>query len=463
MIHTNYRGCKEWCDGGLPMSTTSDEATKMFDATLSQYVGFRDETSVGGMAKTMERMLSADPEFVMGRVIVNGLTVVGMGKSPRWDKQLRQSIDEMVRLAETRKITKRETKHVEAIKLLSDGYMYEATQVWEDILVDHPTDILALKQGQDAYYRLGKPVQMRDSIARVLPHWDASIPLYAYLPGFYAFGLCETDHWNEAEKSANKGIELIPTSSWATHVLAHVYEMQGRTQEGISHLSTTLDNWTDHSSAPLANHIFWHWAVFHIERGEYTAALDLFDSQVSECTVRQISVRDMAWLNSAGVTVGQERWEDVAEVCRPRLDEHTSVFNDCHLLMACLSAKKSSDVDHLIGSIKTYVMEVGTGTQHKLFETVGKAMTRSLVAYGEGRYSDAVRILNPHRYSIIDIGGSNAQRDVFKLFLINAAIRSNTPEHRRLARSLVIERKAYKPDSPMTDRLMERVMALHDN
>ncbi|XP_014678114.1 PREDICTED: tetratricopeptide repeat protein 38-like isoform X1 [Priapulus caudatus] len=89
---------------------------------------------------------------------------------------------------------------------------------------------------------------MRDSIARVYPHWNASIPLYGYLPGMYAFGLCETDHCADAEKTAKKGLELIPKDGWATHALAHVYEIQGRSQEGISFLSRTLDNWTTASS-----------------------------------------------------------------------------------------------------------------------------------------------------------------------------------------------------------------------
>ncbi|XP_014678116.1 PREDICTED: tetratricopeptide repeat protein 38-like [Priapulus caudatus] len=84
-----------------------------------------------------------------------------------------------------------------------------------------------------------------------------------------------------------------------------------------------------------------------------------------------------------------------------------------------------------------------------------------MVACDEGRYSEAVNILNPHRYIIIDIGGSNAQRDVFNQLLIHAAMKSDLSEHQRLARSLLIEWKAYKRDSPMTDRLMARAMASH--
>ncbi len=30
----------------------------------------------------------------------------------------------------------------------------------------------------------------------------------------------------------------------------------------------------------LACHNFWHWAIYHIEKGEYQGAFDLFDSEI---------------------------------------------------------------------------------------------------------------------------------------------------------------------------------------
>lgn len=50
--------------------------------------------------------------------------------------------------------------------------------MWEDILVDHPTDMLALKFSHDSYFYMGAQVAMRDSVARVLPYWKPHIPLY---------------------------------------------------------------------------------------------------------------------------------------------------------------------------------------------------------------------------------------------------------------------------------------------
>ena len=59
--------------------------------------------------------------------------------------------------------------------------MVRASDVWEDILMDHPHDLLALKFAHDTYFYLGYGPQMRDSIARVLPEWNKSIPLYGFV------------------------------------------------------------------------------------------------------------------------------------------------------------------------------------------------------------------------------------------------------------------------------------------
>ena len=56
----------------------------------------------------------------------------------------------------------------------------KACDVWEDILVDHPTDMLALKFAHDGYFYLGAKTRMRDSVARVLPHWKPHVPLSRY-------------------------------------------------------------------------------------------------------------------------------------------------------------------------------------------------------------------------------------------------------------------------------------------
>lgn len=84
------------------------------------------------------------------------------------------------------------------------------------------------------------------------------------------------------------------------------------------------------------------------------------------------------------------------------------------------------------------------------------------MAYNQGNYSRAVALLYPLRYQMVDIGGSDAQRDLFNQLLIHAAMKSENKQHQKLGRCLVVERDAVRPDSPLTHRLMQKALALHD-
>lgn len=64
--------------------------------------------------------------------------------------------------------------------LLASRNFPKACDLWEQILRDHPTDMLALKFSHDAYFYLGYQEQMRDSVARIYPFWTPDIPLSRY-------------------------------------------------------------------------------------------------------------------------------------------------------------------------------------------------------------------------------------------------------------------------------------------
>ena len=59
--------------------------------------------------------------LVMGHVVNNGLTLLGTGTNIWKNKELKCSIEEMVKLAEKNSITAREKKHVDAIKNWAEG------------------------------------------------------------------------------------------------------------------------------------------------------------------------------------------------------------------------------------------------------------------------------------------------------------------------------------------------------
>lgn len=48
---------------GLPLGTQSDGAAKLYDATITQYVGLYDDANFNGLGGSLDKMLKEDPNF----------------------------------------------------------------------------------------------------------------------------------------------------------------------------------------------------------------------------------------------------------------------------------------------------------------------------------------------------------------------------------------------------------------
>lgn len=50
-------------DSGIKLSTASNEAAKLYDAAISQYVDWYDDKQLDGLESTLKKLLEADPQF----------------------------------------------------------------------------------------------------------------------------------------------------------------------------------------------------------------------------------------------------------------------------------------------------------------------------------------------------------------------------------------------------------------
>ena len=95
-----------------------------------------------------------------------------------------------------------EKAHVKALKQWGYGHFADSAVTWEEILQEHPTDLLALKMAHEAYFFMGDCKNKRDSMKRVMTFWRNDMPCYSFLHGMYAFGLEECGQYREAEAEA---------------------------------------------------------------------------------------------------------------------------------------------------------------------------------------------------------------------------------------------------------------------
>lgn len=234
--------------------------------------------------------------------------------------------------------------------------------------------------------------------------------------------------------------------------------MEGRFDEGISHLSSTLSNWE--TCNLLATHNYWHWALYHIEKGELEAAADIYENQILKRCIESGAMLDVVDCLSlpyrlhlddpisAENLIGKH-WSNVVKLVEPHLNDHILSFNDAHFMMALCGASKFSEAEELL--------ENSSKADYISGSEVNRQLLKSILAYSREQYELCVDTLYPIRYDLVVIGGSDAQRDVFNQLLIAAALKSTKIDHRRLVEQLILERAALKPVSPLTERFSQKM------
>ena len=259
------------------------------------------------------------------------------------------------------------------------------------------------------------------------------------MQGLYAFGLEENGDYGQAELFARAALHHNPRDVWASHALAHVFEMESRIDEGMRFLVESVPNW---SSSFFAVHTWWHQALYHLERAEYDAALSLYDGPIRRLRslewVDLIDAASLLWrLSLYGVDVG-DRSATLAEDVGRVIDAPTYVFNDWHAVMAFGLAGQVDLEEHLLTENRRHAV----GTNRAVGAGAGLALLEGFCSFAAGRFNRAVDLLTDVRSCAHAVGGSNAQRDVVDLTLIAAAARAG--EH-GTARQLVAERVGRRP------------------
>jgi tetratricopeptide (TPR) repeat protein len=237
-MHSNWRDCDAWRNEHLPMTTTSNEACRLYDHTLTQLLAWRDDPQSGGIASTLTTMLAADPHFILGHTLKTGMELLGSNinlNSPQYQITTRSLVQAASKLGN--QLTKREQLHVKAVDLLQQGQLPLAADYLEEILIEHPNDIQALKFLSSIYFYTGESRQLHESVARVIPLWKPSMPNYNYLFGMYSFGLAQDNWLDKAEVNARKALDMYGGDAWATHAMCHVNEYRSTFDAGIKFLA----------------------------------------------------------------------------------------------------------------------------------------------------------------------------------------------------------------------------------
>lgn len=427
---------------GHPASGADTAALAHYDAALGQFHCY-----TGNPLEGAEAAISAAPDFAMAHLLRAHLYLSGM-EAPGIAPAL-QSIQAARRLART----ERETLHAVAAEAWAGGRFDAAAERFDDILIQHPRDSLALQMGHLLDYYRGDVRNLRDRVLRVLPAWSDALPHFHAVLGMLAFGLEETADYAAAETTGRRACDLNPRDAWAHHAVLHVMEMQGRADDGIRWATVREPHWAPDNM--MAIHNWWHLMLYHLDRDEHAEVLRMYDRHVragqSTVMLDMIDASAMLWrLHLRGVEIGAARWTELAEAWAGTVDDGIYAFNDVHGLIAYLGAGRSDLVERQLETLRRTAGRQNF-TNAAMTAQVGLPVAEALVAFDAGRYQDCIAPLRAVRSIAHRFGGSHAQRDLLDLTLIEAARRA---QDLALVRALSAERLHAKPKSPLALRYL---------
>ena len=422
-----------------------DQAARAFNLVHGDAVGLFDAAR------------EAAPDFAMAH----------MGKA--WvftvanDPELRARAKALVETARPLNLNEREQAHLTALSHLCEGGRADAVAVLDRHLMRYPFDLVAHQGATLTDGFLGRFHWVRDRSARALPFWSKDQPGYGTLLAMHGFGLEEAGDYARAEDESRAAAELEPLSFWPHHTVAHVMEMTGRPEDGLGWMAAREPLWSTPGHVNQV-HIWWHRALFHLELGQYEAALALYDGPM-RATQRPVALSltnasALLWRldtlsgEMGGCDIG-ERWRELAALWQGHADAKCLVFADIHAAMAELRSGQEALAERRLAAMRETA--ASTVEAAPLYRTVGIPVVEGLAAFHRGAWAEAVELLLPIRFDLWQIGGSHAQRDVVDWTLTEAAIRAG---QRDIALSLAHERLATRPRSATNRRFLRQAESI---
>lgn len=444
-------------DRGNPCGSTDPTARSAVERALWRMMSF-----YGTPLDDLDQAMVADPGWALPHTMKAGhlLGLTDPGLLDEADAHLAHARALAVRAPA------REQAHLEALQCVRDGRWHAACRVWDELLLLHPRDALALQWAQLWDFYRGDAPGLRQRPARALPEWDADDPLYPCVLALLAFGLEENNLYPQAEEAGRRALATDPAVPWAIHAVAHVMEMQGRFEDGSAWLRQTRRHWAaaceagddEAVSEPngFAAHLWWHKGLFRLEAMDSPGALRLLDTHLSgsavQITLQRVDAAALLWrLHLLGV--------DVADRCGallanwPLPDGHAGhhAFNDVHAVLAMLGCGEVARAESWLARCAARAMqpEDARRSNHQTAREVGLPLVRGLLALARGDADAAVQLMWPARAKAQCLGGSHAQRDLIDQTLLAAAAQAGDSA-RAMGRALLNERCLAKPATPLT-------------
>jgi len=411
---------------GLALSAASSAAVERFDAIIDDVYYYRL-----GVQDRLDALLQEFPEFVLAHVL-KGYSLMTEGTLDVYPKAQAQLLQ-----AEALPANPRERLHLEALRAWIAQDLSARAAAWEQILVQWPLDLLALRQYTGTLFWTGDKRHQAEVSAGIATHWGRQTPGYGHFLSAHSFAMAEVGQFAVAERCAREALAVQPQDLWALHGLTHVLEMQSRVQEGVELLGDAAHFLKDYNL--FRGHLWWHLSLFKISQSRFDEVLDLFDREVyPQSSAFYLDVQNgaslLARLEFQGVDVGLARWERLAQASLRNATQSTIWFTSLHHVMALMRSGRLSSVQ----STLDYLSSVGA---HSAQAALAHDLAQAGAAFYQDNLREALDRMLAVRQRHGELGASYAQQDIYDQIMVMAALQlGDLPRVRQLLKARLTTR-----------------------
>jgi len=319
------------------------------------------------------------------------------------------------------------------------------------IATQWPEDIVSAKLAEFLFYACGQCYHGRRylNLCRYIYSYHKDNP---YFLAMYAFAEELTGNTDRALLLANQAITIDSESAWAHHTLAHVYMMKSDFGAGMDFLESVKSSW-ESIAPPLAKHNLWHLCLCHLAMLDYDSVKSFYAGiwQGGFTTVIELAdaIGLLMRLELAGQAQSQKDWQKIFTETQRHLSELYIPYLNAHYLYAAVRAGRE-DIAH--EALANLTKNCDAKQQRAVWQPIGLSLLSAIIDYAKGNYKKALVTLKPLIIDVQQVGGSDAQIELFYQIYLKSLIGAK----RTYAANMVLNQYLpYYKGTPLWDHWLD--------
>ena len=420
---------------GLEITTSSTVAAERFQEGMDKLLSYN-----AGAEESFSAALEADEGLAVAH---SGIAVLALVQGDATTARAAAG-----RARETvAGATRRERQHVEALSALIAGETARGLALVDEHVAEFPRDAVLVNQAGNAIALGGRSDREEHRVAFI----ERLAPAYGddwWFQSALAFTYHEVDRFEESRRLSERSLQQYPGNANASHNIAHICFETVDTDGGAAFLEEWLAGYD--ARASFHCHLAWHQAMFELQRGRHTRALEVFHRDIVGAVNPRLAMIDgsaLLWrFRLAGQPAEPEAWRRLADLAG-RVSRPGFVFGEVHAALAYAACGDHAALAKLCDGLRA-LGEKG----HPIAGRVALPVAQGIAAVAAGDHAAALAHLEPVEAEFHRIGGSHAQWEIFEETMVACyfALERYDDALRLVRRRL--ERRASPPDRHWLDR-----------